>query len=147
MSNSIYFIRDCRLQMQFFSEMYILHLPGTMLFIPNQTWPLREGLLVAACINRNTLEWLLYRRIPVHNEELDGLYCSPNIVRLIKSRRMRWAGHVARMSEKRSVWRVLVGIPERKRPLGRPRRRWEDNIKMDLQEVGCGYGLDRADSG
>ena len=62
-----------------------------------------------------------------------------NIVRVIKSRRMRWAGHVARMREGRKVYRVLVGKPEGKRPLGRPRRRWEDNIRMDLQEVGLGY--------
>ena len=64
---------------------------------------------------------------------------SPNIVRVIKSRRMRWAGHVARMDEERGAYRVLVGKPEGKRPLGRPRRRWVDNIRMDLQEVGCGY--------
>jgi len=76
----------------------------------------------------------------LHNEELNDLY-SPNIVRVIKTRRMRWAGHVARMGEKRDVYRVLVGKPEGKRPLGRPRRRWDDNIKMDLQEVGCG-GMD-----
>jgi len=66
------------------------------------------------------------------------VFLSPNIVRVIKSRRMRWAGHVARMGEGRGVYRVLVGKHEGKRPLGRPRRRWEDNIKMDLQEVGCG---------
>jgi len=77
----------------------------------------------------------------LHNEELSDLYCSPNIVRVIKSRRMRWAGHVARMGERRGVYRVLVGKPEGKRPLGRPRRRWEDNIKMDLKEIGCG-GMD-----
>ena len=69
----------------------------------------------------------------LHNEELKGLYSSPNIVRVIKSRRMRWAGRVARMGEGRGVYRVLVGKPEGKRPLGRPRRRWEDNIRMDLQ--------------
>ena len=69
----------------------------------------------------------------------DDLYSSPNIVRVIKSRRMRWAGHVARMGEERGVYRVLVGKPEGKRTLGRPRRRWVDNIRMDLQEVGCGY--------
>jgi len=74
----------------------------------------------------------------LHNEELYDLYSSPNIVRVITSRRIRWAGHVARIGEKRGVNRVLVGKPEGKRPLGRPRRRWEDNIKMDLQEVGCG---------
>ena len=77
----------------------------------------------------------------LHNEELNDLYSSPNIVRVIKSRRMRWAGHVARMGEGRGVYRVLVGKHEGKRPLGRPRRRWEDNNKMDLQEVGCG-GMD-----
>ena len=76
-------------------------------------------------------EW---RRL--HDEELNGLYSSPNIVRVIKSRRMIWAGHVARMGEERGAYRVLVGKPEGKRPLGRPRRRWVDNIRMDLQEVG-----------
>ena len=76
----------------------------------------------------------------LHNEELNDLYSSPNIVRVIKLRRMRWAGHVARMEEGRGVHKVLVGKPKGKRQLGRPRRRWEDNIKMDLQEVerGCG---------
>ena len=76
----------------------------------------------------------------VHNEEPNDLYCSPNIVRVIKSRRMRWAGHVARMEERRDVHKVLVGKPEGKRPLGRPRRRWECNIKKDLEEVGRGFG-------
>ena len=74
----------------------------------------------------------------LHNEELKGLY-SPSIVRVIKSRSMRWAGHVARMWEGRGVYRVLVGKPVGKRPLGRLWRRWEDNIRMDLQEVGLGY--------
>ena len=73
------------------------------------------------------------------NEELKGLYSSHNIVRVIKFRRMRWAGHLAHMGEGRGVYRVLVGKPEGKRPLGRPRRRWEYNIRMDLQEVGLGY--------
>ena len=75
----------------------------------------------------------------LHNEELNNLCSSPNIVRVIKSRRMRWAGHVARMGEERGGYRILVGKPEGKRPLGRPRRRWVYNIRMDLQEVGCGY--------
>jgi hypothetical protein len=72
----------------------------------------------------------------LHNDELYSLYSSPNIVRVIKSRRMRWAGHVARMGEGRGVYRILVGRPEGKRPLERPRRRWEDNIKMGLREIG-----------
>ena len=77
----------------------------------------------------------------LHNEELNDLYSSPSIMWVIKSRRMRWAGHVARMEEGRSVHKVLVRKPEEKRPFGRPRLRWEDNIKMDHQEVGCG-GMD-----
>jgi len=77
----------------------------------------------------------------LHNEELNDLYSSPNIFRVIKSRRMRWAGHVARMEERKGVYRILVGKPEEMRPLGRPRRTWKDNIEMDLQEVGCG-GMD-----
>ena len=81
-----------------------------------------------------TGEW---RRL--HNEELNDLYSSPNIVRVIILRRMRWAGHVVRMGEERGAYRVFVGKPEGKRPLGRSRRRWVDNIRMDLQEVGCGY--------
>ena len=76
----------------------------------------------------------------LHNEELSDLYSLPIIVRVVKSRRMRWAGHVARMGEGRGMHRVLVGKPEGKRPLGRPRRRWEDNIKMDLREVGGSCG-------
>jgi hypothetical protein len=72
----------------------------------------------------------------LHNDELHSQYSSPNIVRVIKSRRMRWAGHVARMGERRGVYRVLVGRPKGKRPLGRPRHRWENNIKMDLREIG-----------
>ena len=77
-----------------------------------------------------TGEW---RRL--HNEELNDLYSSPNIVQVIKSRRMRWAGHVACMGEEMGLYRVLVGKPEGKTPLGRPRFRWVDNIRMDLQEV------------
>jgi len=81
-----------------------------------------------------TGEW---RRL--QNEEINDLYSSPNIARVIKSRRMRWAGHVARMGEERGVYRVLVGKPEGKRQLGIPRHRWVDNIRMALQEVKCGY--------
>jgi len=81
----------------------------------------------------------------LHSEELRDLYSLPNIVRGVKSRRMRWAGHVARMGEGRGVYRVLVGKREGRRPLGRPRRRWENNIKMDLREVGgCGDWMELA---
>jgi hypothetical protein len=88
----------------------------------------------------------------LHNEKMNDLYSLPNIVRVVKSRRMRWAWHVARMGEDRGVYRVLVGKPERKRPLRRPRRRWEDNIKMDLQEVrggvvGTGWSWLRIETG
>jgi hypothetical protein len=74
----------------------------------------------------------------LHNDELNNLYSSPNIVRVIKSRRMRWAGRVARMGKGKLVYRVMVGKPEERRPLGRPRSRWEDNIRINLQEVGSG---------
>jgi len=89
-----------------------------------------------------TGEW---RRL--HNKEIIDLYSSSNIVRVIKSRRMRWAGHVARMGEDRGVYRVLMGKPEGRRPLERHRRRWADNIRRDLHEVGCVYGLDWARPG
>jgi hypothetical protein len=84
----------------------------------------------------------------LHNEELHDLYSSPSIIRIMKARRMRWAGHVARMGEKRNAYGLVVGKPEGRRPLGRPRRRWLDNsIRMDLVEVGWGYvdwiGLDQ----
>jgi hypothetical protein len=78
------------------------------------------------------------------NEELNDLYSSPNIIQVIKSRRMRWVGHVVHMGEGRGAYRILVGRPEGRRPLGRPRHRWEDNIKMDLQEVGWA-GMDWID--
>ena len=81
-----------------------------------------------------TGEW---RRL--HNEELSDLYSSPNIVRVIKSRRMRWAGYVSRVGEETVAYRVLVGKLEGKRPLGRPRHKWVDNIRMDLKDVGCGF--------
>jgi len=83
-----------------------------------------------------TGEWM-----KLHNEELNDLYSLSSIARVIKSRRMRWARHVARIGEGRCLYRILVGKPEGKRLLGRPRRRWEDNIKMDLREVGC-EGMD-----
>jgi hypothetical protein len=82
----------------------------------------------------------------LHNEELHNFYSSPNIIRMIKARWMRWAGHVARMGATRNAYRLLVGKPEGKRPLGRPRCRWLDIIKMDLREMGW-YGLDRTGSG
>ena len=80
-------------------------------------------------------------RRKLHNEELNDLYSSPNTVWVIKSRRMRWTQYVAHMGERRGIYRVLVGEPKGKRPLGRMRHRWEDNIKLDLQEVGC-WGMD-----
>jgi hypothetical protein len=83
--------------------------------------------------NEVTGEW---RKL--HNEELRNLYSSPSIIRIIKSRMMRWAGYVARMREKRNAYRLLVGKPEGKIPLGRPRRRWVDNIRMDLGDVRWG---------
>jgi hypothetical protein len=98
--------------------------------------------IIAECGMGERLRQSTYRRDEVrgewrklHNKELNDLYSLPNIVRVVKSRRMRWAGHVARMGEGRVMHRILVGNPERRRPLGRPRRRWEDNIKMDLEEV------------
>jgi hypothetical protein len=100
-----------------------------------ETWSLavREEPKVRVFENR------VLRRIfgpKMDDEELHNLYSSPGIIRIIKSRRMRWAGHVARMGEKRNVYKLLVGKPEDKRPLGRPRRRWIDNIMMNLLEVG-----------
>jgi len=87
----------------------------------------------------------------LHNEELSDLYPLPNIVRVVKSRRMGWAGHVARIGQERGVYRVLVGKPDGKRPLGRPRRRWEDNIKMDFRKwkgfVGTGWSWFRIGTG
>jgi hypothetical protein len=74
----------------------------------------------------------------LHDEELHGMYSSPIIVRVIKARRMRWAGHVACMGEVRGAYNISVGRPEGRRPLGRPRRRWDDNIKMDLRKIGFG---------
>jgi hypothetical protein len=78
--------------------------------------------------------WGDWRKL--HNEELHNLYSSPNIIRMIKSRKMRWAGHVARMGETRNAYRILVGKPDGESPVGRPRRGWANNIKMDLREIG-----------
>ena len=104
--------------------------------------PVTSSFLFGPSKDEVTGEW---RRL--HNEELNDVYSSPNIVRVIKSRTMRLAGHVARMGEERGLYRVLVGKPDERRPLGRPRRRWVDNIRMDLQQVWCGYvdwiGLDQ----
>ena len=88
-----------------------------------------------------TGEWRKLR-----NEELNYMYSSPNIIRVIKSRIMRWTGHVERMGERRGVYGVLVGKPEGKRPLGRPRRKWEDKIRWIFRKRDVGCGLDRADS-
>jgi hypothetical protein len=87
--------------------------------------------------NEVTEEW---RRL--HKKDLYALYSSLNIIRVIKSRRLRWAGNVERMGDRRGAYRALVGKPEERRPLERPKRRWEDNIKMDLREVGWGHRLD-----
>jgi len=103
------------------------------MFCENKPGPVTLCPLQAAHrLTWNTARFLL---IVTHND----LYSSPNIVRVIKSRRMRWAVHVERMGEERGVYRFLVGKPEGKRPLGRPRRRWVDNIRIDLQEVGRDY--------
>ena len=127
-----------------------------MLFYGCETWSLtlREERRLRVFENRVPRRIFGPRRDEVtgewrklHNEELNDLYSSPNIVRVTKKRRMRLAEHVARMGEGRGVYWALLGEPEGKRPLWRPRHRWEDNIKMDLHEVGCGYGLDGAGSG
>jgi hypothetical protein len=105
----------------------------------------RQAYLYSFILNVIILEWILVREgekvwtgLIWLKDELHSLYPSPNIVRVVKSRKLRWAGHVARRGEGRGVYRILVGRPEGKRPLGRPRHRWEDNIKMDLREIGIG---------
>jgi hypothetical protein len=87
---------------------------------------------------------MLTGAMTLHNEELHRLYSSPSIIRMFMSKKMRQLGHVARMGEKRNAYRILVGKPEGKRPLGRPRRRWVDNIKIDLREIGW-VGMDSID--
>jgi hypothetical protein len=111
---------------RFYSEELLVF---SIALLPLPSWPKREEV---------TGEW---RKL--NNERLNDLYCSPNFVRVIKSRRMRWEGHAARLGERRGAYRALVGEPEGKRPLGTPRNRWDDNIKMDLQEgdVGAWTGL------
>jgi hypothetical protein len=98
---------------------------------PSSVWKSNPKKRYYICSFEVTGEW---RKL--HNEELRDLYSSPSIIRIIRPRRMRWAGHVARMGEKRNAYRLLVGKPEGKRPLGRPRRRWVDNIRMDVGELG-----------
>jgi hypothetical protein len=84
------------------------------------------------------MEEVTGERRKLHNEELRNVYASPNIIMQIKHIRMRWAGHVTRMGEEKKVYKVLMGKPEGKRPLGRPKRRWEDGIRMDLRDIGWG---------
>jgi hypothetical protein len=103
---------------------------------PSPRWPNRHNLDVFIIGPKRDEATRERRRL--HNEELHDLYFSPSTFRIMKARRMRCAGHVARMGEKRNAYRLLVGKPERRRPLGRPRRRWVDNIRMDLVEVGWG---------
>jgi hypothetical protein len=98
-------------------------------------------------LNFFTLYFIIYHYRRLHNEELYDLYSSPNIIQVIKSRRMRWSGHVARMGERNGAYRISVGRLKGRRPLGRPGCRWEDNIKTDLQEMGGGHGLDCSGSG
>jgi hypothetical protein len=99
----------------------------------------RHTLLIFRIIYESCVQYFLPPKL--HSEKLHNLYSSPDIIRQVKSRGLRWAGHVARMGEERKVYKVLVGKPEGKRPLGRPRRRWEDGIRMDLGEIDLG-GVD-----
>jgi hypothetical protein len=94
----------------------------------------RKGFLIVVRLQ----SFFCFSLVNSHKVELHGLYSSPSIVRVIKARRMRRAGHVARMGEMRGAYNILVGRPEGRTPLGRPRRRWEDNIKMDIREIGFG---------
>jgi len=122
-------------------------LPALLYGCENWSLTLREERRLRVFENRALRRVFGPKRVEVtgkwtklHNEELSDLYSLPNIVQVVKSRRMRWVGHVAPMVEGRGVHRVLVGKPEGKRPMRRPRRRWKDNIRMDLQEVGGGCG-------
>jgi hypothetical protein len=99
--------------------------------------PIKEGVSIAA----RPIIYLTVSINEVRRNSLHNLYSSPDIIRQVKSRRMRWAGHVARMGEERKVFKVLVGKPEGKSPLGRPRRMWEDGIRMVLREIGLGVWI------
>ena len=109
-------------------------------WIHSTVWSLRASCLLSIALLQSSSELVQsFHPLTQYYLFISVRSSIPNIVRVIKSRRMRWAGHVALMGEERGTYRVLVGKPEGKRPLGRPRRRWVDNIRMDLQEVGCGY--------
>jgi hypothetical protein len=108
----------------------------------NATWPRFSNTILECCGNKKGN--LLFGWRKLHYDELHNLYFSPNVIRIMKSRRMRWTRHVARMGKKRNAYRILVVKPEGKRPLGRPRCRWVDNVKMDLREIGWG-GMDCID--
>jgi len=143
----LFCLRVCYPQIKKIKIFRTIILPVVMYGCETWSLTLREELRLRGFENRVLRRILGPKRDEVtgewrklHNEELNDLYSSPNTLRVIKSRRMRWAGYVARMGERRGVYRFSVGKREGKRTLGRPRRRWEDNIKMDLQEVGCGCG-------
>jgi hypothetical protein len=123
------------------SELVLIHFASCAVWVQNlvshfEEHRLRvfENRVLRKIFGTKREEGVSWRKL--HDDELHRLYSSPNIVRVIKSRRMRWAGHVAYMREGRGVYRVLVGRSKVKRPLGRPRHRWEDNIKLDLREIG-----------
>ena len=107
---------------------------GTQREYNNRTYSTEENRILRRIFGSKRNENGEWGRL--HNKELHSLHRSPNIVRMIDSRRLRWAGHVARMKESRSAFKILTGKPTGKRPLGRPKRRWEDNIRMDLEEIG-----------
>jgi hypothetical protein len=128
-------------------QYWLIHIKAKCLFSILKSFTLKElalpiyvlrGIMVLRRIFGPKRDEVTGKWRKLHNEELHDLYSSPSIIRIIKSRRMRWAGDVARMGEKRNAYRLLVGKPEGRRPLGRPRRRWVNNIRMDLGEVGWG---------